>query len=101
MDLELLTIHEVAARLKISRRSADRLVADGVLTVRQVGGRKRFWWPEVLSAFPPQPRRHAPSGAGSAPIDMIEHLRRKAANWNVMQPDEFARARARKQRHEG
>lgn len=100
MDLELLTIHEVAARLKISRRQADRLVANGVLTVRQVGGRKRFWWSEVLAAFPPVVRGAAPSSAGPAPLDLVAYLKRKAASWNVVQPDDFARARARKRRSE-
>lgn len=52
MDVELLTIQELAARLKVSGRTISRLLDAGVLPVRMVGCQKRFLFQEVVDALP-------------------------------------------------
>lgn len=52
MTDELLTHQELAAKLKVSRRTVDRLLAAGLLPARRVGSLKRFVWAEVQAALP-------------------------------------------------
>jgi excisionase family DNA binding protein len=52
MDEELLTPRELAAKLKISQRTLQRLVRAGRIRGCQVGGQIRFEWLQVKRALP-------------------------------------------------
>ena len=83
---ELLTPHELIARLKISTRTYHRMVQAGQLPVKWVRESARFVWAEVLAALPaggqkpspvPTPRRRVVRGV----TDLTTRLKRKAETW--------------------
>lgn len=80
---DLLTPHELAARLRLSLRSVRRLVAAGRVPYRLVGTVKRFVWAEVVAALPKGPVPVAPRGAAdvSPSIDMYAYIKDKARTW--------------------
>lgn len=99
MELELLTHCELASRLKVSVRTVRRMAAAGTIPGRQVGGRVRFSWPEVVASLPVsgpvQAVRRYRTLAGRGPMPMVEHLKQVAREWHVV-PDELAAMRRRK-----
>ena len=51
MGEELLTVDELAKRLKMSRSWIRLRVYDGTLPIVRLGRRLRFYWPEVCKAL--------------------------------------------------
>ena len=47
-DNEALTYDEVAERLRLSRRSLERLVAANKIPHRKLGRAVRFYWPQIV-----------------------------------------------------
>lgn len=86
MDDSLLTVTELAARLKCSRRQVDRLVKQGRIPYVPVGTDKRYRWSDVQAALPSvfaEPPGRA-SGLGQGAPDLITHLKRRAKTWPRM-----------------
>ena len=79
----LLTSEELAARLKVSRRTVARLVKGGLVPALVVLGCVRFYWPEVVPALPRVPA--AASGRASEPgvaaLDLPTRLRLKSQHF--------------------
>lgn len=98
MTLELLTYSELAYRLKVSVKTVRRLVAAGLIPAKQVGGRHRFYWSDVLGALPAsgaaRSARRLPPLAGRP--DMIAYLKEKAAHHYAHPVDELAQRRAQR-----
>lgn len=101
MDDELLQHHELASRLKVSVRTVRRMAAAGTIPGRQVRGRVRFYWPDVVAALPPsapvQAARRMRRLSQGAPMPMVEHLKQVAKNWHVV-PDELEAMRLKKEK---
>lgn len=57
---ELLTCNELAARLKITRRTVYRMLREGRIPCQRVGGQWRFVWEEVIESLKQEPGSRIP-----------------------------------------
>lgn len=83
MDGELLTLAELAARLKCSQRSIRRRVALGELPARQFGNQLRFFWSEVVASLPRATAAAAvrPAEPGVVTLDVLTRLKLKSQHF--------------------
>ena len=56
-DNQLLTYEEAAERLKLGRRTLERLVSRERIPYRRVGRNVRFYWPQLVDWLSPKQRR--------------------------------------------
>ena len=80
-DLELLTVAELRAKLKISSTTYYRLLGAGHLPHRLLGTSRRFVWTEVVAALPKGPMPVRAVEPYRRPLDMVAILKERARNW--------------------
>ena len=85
---DLLTIQELANKLKWSPRSISRRVKVGEIPARLVGTQLRFVYSEVVASLPRVPA--AASGRASEPgvatLDLVKRLKLKSQHYYRNQP---------------
>jgi len=81
-DLDLLTVAELRAKLKISSTTYYRLLGAGHLPHRLLGTSRRFVWTEVLAALPKGPVPLAPPMQPCGPrVDLYQVIKERARTW--------------------
>lgn len=82
-EAQLLTPKELAGRLKVSERTVYREQRDGRIPGREVRGKLRFYWPEVLKAFPAAWVQPSVTSHHRAGVDTVMMLKDRARNWRA------------------